>query len=780
MSAPAISFLILIVIAVAIFFVWLIYSRRYQRASQETAFVRTGYGGQKVVQNGGALVFPVLHEVIPVNMNTMRLDVARSNNQALVTKDRMRMDVQAEFYVRVKPDSENIAMAAQTLGRRTTNVDSLKSLVEGKFVNALRAVAAEMNMDELHQNRVEFVRRVQEAVGDGLSKNGLELESVSLSELDQTDRKYFNPQNAFDAEGLMLLTELIQTRSKQRNVIERDTEVAIRQKDLDAERKKMDIAKEEEFARLEQEREIQVRRSEQKTSIISQQVEKEREAKEAELEARKRIEQAQIDADREIEEKKITKNQVLKEIEFSSRKAVELAETAQDREIREARIKADKEIESARLLTEQALDEERIRKDQYVALKEIEREKQVNELKIFTDLFLQEKEIEKQREIEAAEVKKRSTIKEADILSRREIDKLQLQYEREIEEERITKDDLIQAKEIEHKRTMEELEVEADRLISEIRIAAEQKVRQVRQVSEKTIQSEEHKNEQFIKDLEINKLRAIGLAEIESRKTIGLAELAHRIALAEKEREETLAQAEVDRSKAVAVEAEEKLITLRQIETAQRQKDVELLEARKIVEREVINIVETAKAKLEAANCQAETVEIIAGGESRKIKILAEAHTEAELLRTQADEKRYHTEADGKKALNQAENLLDSDKSQARIKTAIIEHMAEIIRESVKPMEAIEGIKILQVEGLSGGTGAYHGAPRALPDSPNGGGNLADQLVNSALRYRGQAPLVDAILKEIGISGGDINGLSTPLKDRSDEEPDEEEDDGTQ
>ena len=92
---------------------------------------------------GGTLVLPVLHEMIPVNMNTLRLEVVRTAEAALITKDRMRVDVQAEFYVRVQPTAESIANAAQTLGRRTMEPQALKELVEGKFVDALRAVAAE-------------------------------------------------------------------------------------------------------------------------------------------------------------------------------------------------------------------------------------------------------------------------------------------------------------------------------------------------------------------------------------------------------------------------------------------------------------------------------------------------------------------------------------------------------------------------------------------------------------------------------------------------------------
>ena len=117
-------------------------AKLYRRASKEVSFVRTGVGGESVVMNGGALVLPVFHETMPVNMNTVRLAVERKNMDALITLDRLRIDVKAEFYVRVRPDAQAIATAAQTLGMRTMHPDALKELVEGKFVDALRSVAA--------------------------------------------------------------------------------------------------------------------------------------------------------------------------------------------------------------------------------------------------------------------------------------------------------------------------------------------------------------------------------------------------------------------------------------------------------------------------------------------------------------------------------------------------------------------------------------------------------------------------------------------------------------
>jgi uncharacterized membrane protein YqiK len=89
----------------------------------------------------------------------------------------------------------------------------------------------------------------------------------------------------------------------------------------------------------------------------------------------------------------------------------------------------------------------------------------------------------------------------------------------------------------------------------------------------------------------------------------------------------------------------------------------------------------------------------------------------------------------------------------------LIRHLPGIIRESVKPIEHIDGIKIFQLDGFSGNANGNGDG-----QSPVSGGNLADQVVNSALRYRGQAPLVDMLMAEIGLKAGDINGLTQAIQ----------------
>lgn len=318
--------IIAVVLVISLLVMGMILARLYKRATKEISFVRTGFRGEKVIVNGGAIVLPVLHEIIPVNMNTLRLEVRRAGEQALITRDRMRVDVTAEFYVRVKPISESIANAAQTLGLKTMNPAQLKELVEGKFVDALRAVAAEMAMEELHEKRVDFVQKVQHVVSEDLLKNGLELESVSLTGLDQTAFEHFNPQNAFDAEGLTKLTEAIESRRKKRNDIEQETDLAIKQKNLEAERAKLQISREEEYAKLEQEREVSIRRASQMAEIAREQAEKKREAQEAQIASQREIDLKRIMSERDIDNEKIQKERAVSEMEIAKSRALEQAE----------------------------------------------------------------------------------------------------------------------------------------------------------------------------------------------------------------------------------------------------------------------------------------------------------------------------------------------------------------------------------------------------------------------------------------------------------------------
>ena len=524
-----------------------IFARLYTRATKETAFVRTGLGGEKVIKDGGAVVLPVVHEIIPVNMNTLRIEVEKTSKDALITKDRMRVDVKADFYLRVAPNAAGISMAAQTLGTRTTRAEEVKKLMESKFVDVLRAVAAEMTMTEMHEQRADFVQKVQQSVANDLEKNGLELESVSLTGFDQTDLQFFNENNAFDAEGRARLAKIIEEKRKETNDIQQENRIQIEQRNLEAEKLSLNIKRDEEEARIQQEQSLAFKRQEQKAEIAKQREQKEQEERQAEI---------------------------------AKEKAISASE------------------------------------------------------------------IEKAQTIEAREIEKRKAIDEARILQ------------------------------------MQQIEV---------------------------------------------------------------AEQNKQIAIANKSEEESAARAKAAEAEKAKVEKEEAVITTRQVAEANRRMEIEVIDARKEAEREAVNITVEAEAKREAAI-----------NTSEAILTEARASADAKKLQAEADEKVFAVEAAGKQAMYEAENTLKDEQIDLQRSLAILKILPDIIANAVKPLENIDGIKILQGYGNSlGGAGS---------NGESNGAGLADQVTSAALNYRANAPLVDSLLREVGLVDAEDGTLEDLIK----------------
>jgi len=529
----AIIILAAIVIAVAAYLLhWL-----YRRSTKDVSFVRTGFGGEKVVMGGGAMVLPILHDITEVNMNTLRLEVIRAREKSLITKDRMRVELTVEFYVRVSPNETAVATAARSLGNRTMNAEQLKDLIQGRFVDAMGGAAAKMTLENIHENRSTFVKEVKQEVAESLELDGLELESVSLTSLDQTDIKLFDPSNTFDAEGLTRLTEQIESRKKKRNDIEKDTAVAIRAKNLEAEKRSLEIQRDSEYARLAHEAEVAIERAQRKSQIANESAARERETEDVKLREREAVERTRIEMERTIE-----------------------------------------------------------------------------------------------------------------------------------------------------------------------------------------------------------------TLDIKRRETVQLEDQAREIAVSIKSKERSEAQAQAENARATMVEAQERLLTLRDTEIANRQKAIELIDAERLAEAEAARTRILASAEKDAAQDRAD----------------------ADRIAVTALEERLRVEADGKEKLNVAENLRSDASRKSALHKALVENLPAIIRESVKPMERIEGIKIVHVEGLPGMSGTSTSGDTAMEGGGGGGGggNLAEQVVSSALRYRTQAPFVDTLLGEIGLTGDTIHRPHT-LQDLS-------------
>ncbi len=330
----------------------------YERATNEVSLVRTGVGGRRVVVDGGILAIPYFHEVSRVNMQTIRMQVVRAGDSSLITRDRMRIDVGAEFYASVVPDPDAIVRAAQTLGRRTFQPDQLKSLIDGMMVDALRAVAAQMTMDELHENRTEFVREVREALSDTLARYGLQLDSVSLTALDQTPFGALDENNAFNAVGMRKLAEVIARSKKERAEIEGESQVSVRRAEVEANRRKLEIELEQRRAEIAQTQEIETLMARQLTEVARSKAEAEREAAEARIAMERAIQAASLGREQAIREAEIAQAWALeiaeqdKTIKTAAKSMEESRARAEATEARGAVVQAEEDLASLRQLAE--------------------------------------------------------------------------------------------------------------------------------------------------------------------------------------------------------------------------------------------------------------------------------------------------------------------------------------------------------------------------------------------------------------------------------------------
>ncbi|MDG4878706.1 flotillin domain-containing protein [Mesorhizobium sp. WSM4935] len=704
MDAQSFGAFLLWLIVAAVVVVIAVYILRwlYRRSTKETAFVRTGFLGEKVVVNGGAFVIPVLHEITPVNMNVLRIEVRREEALALITRNRMRVDLIAEFFVRVGASREFVATAAQTLGRRTLQPDSLRELLEGKFAGAMRTVAAQMTLEEMHELRGDYAEKVRALASDSLAANGLELESVAIVDLDQTSLEYFDPSNAFDAEGLTQLTESIETRRRMRNEIEQRTLVDIRNQNLDTQRKVLEIERDTEYARLEQEREVEIRRAAQRSELARERAVRDQEAEQAQLSAREAVEKSRLAQERSITEERIRSEEDTQRREIARRRALD-----------EAEMKMRELTEREQIALGLSLEKARIEREGAQSGLEIERRKSLEIAELERQIALAEKALEVTR----AEAEKRR----AEIVETQATETARIEQERALDEVRIARERHLEALQIAKRQAFEEAEIAAAEEVERARITTERGIEEAKLVKEREL-----------RQLAVDRDQKVEIAEIQ--KAIDIAKKTQ-------ERSSAIAASEAVRAK--AIQAEEQALTAREREIAERRKLTDLIAASREAEREALRVTAAAEAEMKAAKSLAEAQKIaaVAAAESEKIHALAAAQ-------------RYEVDAAGHRQINEAENLLSSEARAGRLRGKLLDHMEGIIRESVKPMEKIDGIKILHVDGINGGSG--------------GNRNVTDEVIDSALRYRVQAPMIDNLMKEIGIEGGSLGRMTDVLRDAKD------------
>src|ERR1700728_247363 len=647
-----ISLIVIAIIVIAILYIISIWI--YKRAPSNMGFIRTGFLGSKVCLGKGALVLPVFHEITWVSLETMKFTVSRAREQAVLTADNIRVDLNTELYTHVGHTEQAVLTASRTLGEKTFDADKVRNLLEAKVVGAVRSYAATKTLKELHENRDAFAREIKQNVSESFAANGLMLEEVTIVALEQSTKEYFRADNVFDAEGLKVITEITSEARCKVHTTEKQPTAPIRNKDLTTQLELLEIERQEAVARASQDKEIANEQAQQlrekQTFVLDQRLAVEQ----RELENEKALEQ--LRTERDIAFTAEAKRREIAQVQ----KELALEQERRDREI--ALIGKARGSEIAEI--DRSLARERAERDKAIELTGKERERQEADIARATAVAAAEERARDQRH----QVSEETTLS----LRRRTL------------ETRLGFLDLDRDEALAAAKQEKEVSDERARILSE----------QQRFVLERRweVEQEEIRKQQALEAAQIQKDVAIieeadkrEAAEIRSTLSRQLEEMSREIALIGKEgeRERTdierfLAREQAERDREIALAAKTRELevaeTKRLASTAEREKAQHTVESVRIVadaERtrqvEVIEAGKEAEARRIEEESKAAVMRMHMITQSEARKLAAELEADATLTRARATTEAQKIGAEGIEREAGARGRAEMEVDQLRI-----------------------------------------------------------------------------------------------------------------
>jgi uncharacterized membrane protein YqiK len=321
---------------------------------------------------------------------------------------------------------------------------------------------------------------------------------------------------------------------------------------------------------------------------------------------------------------------------------------------------------------------------------ELKNQKEKKEIELNTKIAIEQQELEAEKQSLTISKEK----EDAKLTQRKELEFLKAQREREIQEAqdqeqaKIERNKILQQKAIDEEKIKQKLAVQQSQI--DANIALEERNKQLKIAQ--TLQTQEAEVAEIEREqtVESSRLRAqIAIAQAEQESQIAKQEAS--IAISQKEKERFAAEAQ-------KAQAEEAVKTARQVENAEREKQLALI----VAEREA------NEKRITDQN----VVEIDVFRRRRQAEIARQAaELEAESIRTLADAQKYKdlAEAQGKLALIQAENALSDANRTAELIKDILPLIAPQLTDIVKSLAPQKGVLgDARVYSFPGGNGSQN------------------------------------------------------------------------
>ena len=367
----------------------------YKKVEQGTALIINTRANKPKVTFTGGTVIPIIHKEELMRISLITLEVDRRGKDGLICKDNMRADITVAFYLRVNETVDDVLRVAKAVGtQRASDQRAVYDLFAAKFSEALKTVGKTIDFEDLFEDRQLFRDAIVQAIGSDL--NGYSLEDVAIDYLEQTPKASLDPNNILDSQGIKKITELTAAQNVQTNVFEKDEELAIKKKNVEAREAMLELERQQADAEAKQAREV--------ATVIARE---EAETLKIQEEERLKSETAYIEVIRDLAIQ--TENQQ-REIEIANenrQRAVAIETEKVERTKRMERVHSDREVELTSIEAEK--DVEREKKN----IADIIRER----VAVDKTVAIEEEKINEVREVSEADRQKQIQVKAAEAIA---------------------------------------------------------------------------------------------------------------------------------------------------------------------------------------------------------------------------------------------------------------------------------------------------------------------------------------------------------------------------
>ena len=292
----------------------------------------------------GAIVLPVLHKAEVMDISVKTIEIERAGHEGLICRDNIRADIRITFFVRVNKTMEDVIQVAQAIGTaRASHEETLQTLFNAKFSEALKTVGKQMDFVDLYTHRHEFRDQILQIIGTDL--NGYHLDDAAIDHLEQTPLAALSPTNILDAQGIRKITELTAIEHVRTNEFQRNEEKEITRQNVDAREAILELERRQAEAEVKKRREIETVRAREEAEISKVQAEEALISEGARIRTDEQIGVQRENRNREIAVAEKNKERVIAVESERIEKDRMLEVIARERETELSRIAKDKEVE---------------------------------------------------------------------------------------------------------------------------------------------------------------------------------------------------------------------------------------------------------------------------------------------------------------------------------------------------------------------------------------------------------------------------------------------------